>query len=89
LINHIAVGRSMKRSATRARAAKERGIATQFKTMTGLDVRFGSAADILTLQNDVRSTPNNGHGRAPADVRFVPILLKKSKIEQRRKSRES
>jgi hypothetical protein len=27
---------------------------------------FGSEADILTLQNDVRSTPNNGHGGAPA-----------------------
>jgi hypothetical protein len=31
-----------------------------------------SETDILTLENDVRSIPNAGHGRAPADVRYRP-----------------
>ena len=43
LINHIAVGRWMKRSATRARAAKERGSQLSSRLMTGLDVRCGCA----------------------------------------------
>ena len=30
-------------------------------------------ADILTLQNDVRSTPDNGHGIAPADAALYAV----------------
>jgi len=38
---------------------------------------------------DVRSTLKSAHRRLSRHVRFVPILLQKSKIEELRKPRES
>jgi hypothetical protein len=58
----------------------------------GVDVKkvsFGSSTELRPRPSLVCSSPGTDIKRSPQHVRSVPILLQKSKIEQRQKSRKA